>query len=130
MKEALHQCLENICRQAASAGQQGENWVKKDVLPYVAENYANINLSVASIAEHFGVHPVYLSRLFKAQIGEGLLDYITAFRIERAKEILRDSRLTIEEAAARVGYTNARTFSRAFKKVTGMTPGKFRSLQI
>lgn len=128
MKEALHTCLKTICENVKEATRQNENWIKKDVLPYISENYADVNMSVANIAEQFGVHPVYLSRLFKEQVGEGMLEYITKFRIERAKEVLRTTKLMLDDVALKVGYNNARTFSRAFKKTEGITPGKYREI--
>lgn len=129
MRMTLYEYLKTLCGSVAQASQQGENWIKKDVLPHVAANYADVNLSVSQIAEEFHVHPVYLSRLFKEQMGEGLLEYITKFRVERAKEILRESKLMLDDVALAVGYNNARTFSRAFKKIEGITPGKYREIQ-
>lgn len=128
MKESLYNALHNACVQINSVAKEKESWVRADMLPYIDENYQDINLSVSAIADYFQVHPVYVSRLFKEQMGEGLLDYISRYRVEKSKEILKTTNLTLEEVAAAVGYSNSRTFSRVFKKYEKITPGKYREL--
>lgn len=98
-----------------------------DVAEYVRQNYADANLGVTSIAENYNIHIVYLSRAFKEQTGEGLADYINKVRIEKAKALLREMD-TVEDVSSAVGYNNIRTFMRVFKKVEGITPGKYREI--
>ena len=97
------------------------------VIELVCKNFTNPNLSVAYIAEKVHLHPNYLSSLFKKQHGIGLLEYITNVRIEKAKELLTSTSLTLDEIAVQVGYTGAQPLSRAFKKKEGVPPSIFRS---
>ncbi|MED4780966.1 helix-turn-helix transcriptional regulator [Brevibacillus choshinensis] len=59
--------------------------------------------------------------MFKSQIGEGLLDYIHKYRIEQAKPMMRGKLVSIAEIACLVGYNDAATFIRVFKKYEGIT---------
>ena len=96
---------------------------------YIREDYANPALCATSIAERFRISPSYLSRIFKADMGVGLVDYIHQIRIEAAKVALRNTYATIDEVATTVGFSNRWVFMRVFKKLEGTTPGAYRSTQ-
>lgn len=100
----------------------------KDVMQYVNSNYSDINLSVSMIAAHFRVNPSYLSSYFKGKTGEGLLDFISKVRISKAKELLISGDISITDLAHKVGYYNINALIRTFKKLEGVTPGKFREM--
>ncbi len=69
-----------------------------------------------------------LSRLFSEATGTTVEKYLTALKIERAKELLSDGEMTLAEIADALDYASAAYFSARFKSVTGMTPGAFRRL--
>ena len=92
---------------------------------YVAANYMDQFLSVGSIADALDRNPKYISRVFKEETGEGLLDYINSHRIAKAKELILSRRYTLKEVSEMVGYTSIQAFRRAFIKLTGETPSKF-----
>lgn len=73
------------------------------------------------LAELHHFNPSYLSRLFKQEKGTNLSEFIDDCRIRRAKELLQNTDLMIREIAIRVGYEAAHSFTRLFKKLTGMT---------
>ena len=126
--ESLYALIDNITSMTVKTAGVKNNWIITGVIPYIEENYADCNLSVSMIAEHFGMHPVYTSRLFKEQTGVGLLEYISKYRIEKAKEILKNTDNTLETVSEQVGYATSRTFARMFKKTEGITPGKYREM--
>jgi two-component system response regulator YesN len=68
-----------------------------------------------------------LSRLFKAVTGTGFNDYKIDLKINKAKELLRTTTLNINQITDRLGYLNAESFIRIFKKTTGETPTEFRA---
>lgn len=73
------------------------------------------------------MNPDYLSKLFKKNTGSSLMDYVTKVRIERAKELLERTVLTISEIAIETGYSNTAYFTKMFKKYTnGVTPREYR----
>lgn len=96
---------------------------------YIRENYADSALCATSIAERFRISASYLSRIFKADMGVGLVDYIHRLRIDAAKAALRNTCATIDEVAASVGFSNRWVFMRVFKKLEGTTPGAYRAAQ-
>jgi len=88
--------------------------------------HLNEDLSLVRLAELHYFNPSYLSRLFKQEKGMNLSDYIEQCRIARAKELLQDRDLKVREVAAAVGYDAAHSFTRFFKKTTGVSPQEYR----
>ena len=90
------------------------------------ETVYEAGVSIQSTLLQFGYSYEYLSRLFQKRYGCTPLAYQQAIRIERAKNLLRQTELTIEGVAAAVGYSNPAFFFRLFKRHVGETPGRFR----
>ncbi|MDR0400738.1 MAG: AraC family transcriptional regulator [Treponema sp.] len=99
-----------------------------EIIRYIDENYANMNLSVTLIADHFSLSKSYLFRVFKKGENRGILDYIHQRRVEEAKILLRGSNSGINDIAVKIGYTNGLTLIRAFKRIEGITPTMYRSI--
>ena len=78
------------------------------------------------MADHFGISTYSLSRLFKNHVGVGFSEYVTAKRLEAARELLLTTDESVGQIAAAVGIPNANSFSRLFKANVGLTPVKFR----
>jgi len=97
----------------------------KRVIQYIAENYHNYELSVSGIAEHFNVSVSYTSKVFKELMGVGLLNYIHQVRLKHAKELLSEKMHSVKEIATMVGFNDASSFIRTFKKYEGVSPGKY-----
>ncbi|MDR3084871.1 MAG: helix-turn-helix domain-containing protein [Christensenellaceae bacterium] len=100
------------------------------IVSYLDVHYTDSELSASQLAEIFQVSPEHISRVFKENTGVNLLRYLTKLRIERAKAILVEEKSTpLTVVAERVGYQNAQTFTRAFKKEEGIPPGSFKQEQ-
>lgn len=95
-------------------------------LRYIGDQYCDAELTAGSVAEHLSVTAAHLSRVFKESTGQNLAAYITRLRVDAARRLLEQSDQTVRDIAEQVGYTNAQTFIRAFKKETGLTPGEWR----
>lgn len=93
-------------------------------------NYYNKQLPLADIARNVYLNEQYLSELFKKETGKTVTDYIRDYRIDVAKIFLNDNRYKINDIAEMVGYSDARHFSKIFKKVVGVTPKEYRQLGI
>lgn len=100
------------------------------IIEYINEYYHNCNISLASIAYKFNMNESYLSYIFKQQSGIKLSSYIENLRIEKAKELLRNTPLPISEIAIKTGYFSTNTFCRAFKRVTGINATTFRGSNV
>ena len=94
---------------------------------YIDANYSK-DLSLDDLSRKFDISPYYFSKLFKNKTGVNFIDYLTNIRIERAKELLADSDVSIKEICSEVGYADPNYFSRIFKKVTGVTPTEYKEV--
>ena len=84
-------------------------------------------VGINEVAERLYTSRSKLCATFKAQTGESLGTYIRRRRMERAKDLLADSSLTIAQVAERLGYPQQAAFAQAFKQHTGTTPTAWRS---
>ncbi|KIL42160.1 AraC family transcriptional regulator [Gordoniibacillus kamchatkensis] len=98
----------------------------QEMVAFVDCSLGDPNLGLALIADRFRMTPQYISTFFKKNQGQNLLDYITQKRMQTAKRLMDNRELTIAQIAQMVGYNNDVVFIRAFKKLEGITPGKFR----
>lgn len=96
------------------------------IMQYLQEHY-NEQSNIENLAEEWGVSSRYLRKYFEEKVGMSCMDYITVMRMNRAKELLWESRKSITEVAMETGYGTSQYFSRMFKKEVGMTPSEYRS---
>ncbi|HUX52042.1 MAG TPA: response regulator [Spirochaetia bacterium] len=81
-------------------------------------------IQLSSIADECQITPSYLCRLFNENLGTPFVEYLTRFRIEQAKILLRDRSLPVKEAANLVGFRDANYFSRIFRRYVGVSPSE------
>lgn len=93
---------------------------------YIVNNF-NKNITLKDVANEVLLSQNYLSELFKKEVGDGFYDFLSSYRIKKAKELLLTTNLKIYEIGQKVGYNDSITFGRAFKKITGTTPNNFRN---
>ncbi|SFT04715.1 Helix-turn-helix domain-containing protein [Paenibacillus sp. BC26] len=98
----------------------------QNIRGYIGQHYANPELSLEYLGDKFGISAKYISQLFKEEFGENFLDYLSQLRIAEAKKRLLEERDSIQEVGEHVGYLNAATFRRVFRKVEGISPVDFR----
>lgn len=106
--------------------QLGYGRVIRGVMEYVAEHYGEEDLSVVQIAEYLHFSPAYLNVLFKQEMKITLKQYLSNYRLERAKKLLEQGYDKITEIAVRCGYANANYFAKVFREATGMSPAEYR----
>lgn len=82
--------------------------------------------TLENLAGKVGVSRAAFARRFKSLVGQPMFQYLTALRVQKAKELLRDTALPVYEIASRTGYESDLAFTRTFKKKTGLTPRQFR----
>ncbi|QSF43318.1 response regulator transcription factor [Paenibacillus tianjinensis] len=117
--------LGKLEKELSESDQYTKSYIIKQVHELVG-NHTGHDLSVKTIADHVYLHPVYLSKVYKAETGEGLGDYIIRMRMERALYLLKNTNKKIYEITTELGYQNPQYFSKMFKKHYGMTPNEFR----
>jgi two-component system response regulator YesN len=94
---------------------------------YIQDNYRE-QISLEDVSNYVGFNAAYFSYLFKREVGRSFLEYLTDVRMQEAKHLLSDSTRSIGEIAERVGYIDSKYFSRAFKKIMGISPSQYRAL--
>lgn len=113
-------------RIAASRENRSNSVLARNIRRYIEEHLSNPDLSLNHLCDEFGLNGKYISRMFKEEFGEKLVDYMVNVRITKSKELLTTTSLSVQEVAQSVGYIHDISFIRAFKKVVGQTPGEFR----
>ena len=96
------------------------------VLEYVNDHYA-ANISLEDIAQKFNLTPNYLSTLFKRRFGVKFTDYLTDLRLNRAKQLLAGSNLSVRAISEQVGYFSQSHFNKVFQKKENCSPLEYRS---
>ncbi|MDM5327877.1 AraC family transcriptional regulator [Neobacillus sp. CF12] len=100
--------------------------VIEKVVTKIQDSYAD-DISLESCADEVGTNPYSLSKAFKQMVGINFIDYLTQLRIEKAKELLINSDMKINDIAEGVGYRHS-YFNRIFKKQIGIPPSQYRKL--
>ncbi|MCY9670094.1 response regulator [Paenibacillus alginolyticus] len=124
----LRKVVLSILGENESSGGTGVEAMPKAIeeVVRIIESEYNTDLSLESLAERIYLSPSYLSYLFKKQKGISINKFITLYRMERAKELLRSSNRKIVDIGLDVGYSNFPYFSSLFKNHYGKTPSQFR----
>ncbi len=117
------------CTQAVSSVKKAEeNPIIKKVCAYVDENLSS-DISLETAADFAGVSSFYLSKLFKEEKGETFINFISEKRLEKSRQLLSETNLSIKEITAEVGYNDQNYFSRIFKSKYGLSPKEYRKVK-
>ena len=130
----LNNLLQRLCDAIITAekAQDGESAEEKgdpvieQVASYMRDHYADPELSISAIAEAFEMPMARLSLAFKDIMRMSPLEFLTMLRVERSKELLAQTDMSIKDLAASVGYYDVSSFIRRFKQMTGVTPLQYR----
>lgn len=119
--------LEAYAREAvaALAAQKRTSGPINRALRYIESHYAQ-DLSLQQVADTVSMNANYFSTLFKKEMNQNFGDYLLQYRVERARELFLHTNLKAYEIGERVGFVNTSHFSRAFKKVCGLSPREYR----
>jgi len=96
-----------------------------DAQKYIEENYSNPNLKIDEIAKSVYVGRSYLCVLFKKEMGKTINNYITEIRMNKAKKLIEEGHDNVSDISVMVGYSDANYFGKCFKKIFGITPGRY-----
>lgn len=124
--DALSALYHAWCDHAAERMEASQHQLIQDILAYVQENYADDGMGLAAMALHLGMTESYLSAFFREKVGRTFSAYLEMVRIQQANQLLMTTADTIDEIARQVGYTNADSFRRAYKRVHGYAPSQHR----
>ena len=121
--------FEILCRAASGVRR------KRPINNYLLEarkimdhDFSNPELNIHSLSEILHVHRVQLSRNFTQQFGVTISGYLRNLRLQKGLELLRETRLPIEEIASSSGFASADYFGKVFRHQLGIAPGQYRDL--
>lgn len=97
----------------------------KEAVSFIDANFQR-DISIEEIAQACGLNRSYFGRLFKEAMGESPQQFLIHYRMNKAAELLKGSKISIAEVGSSVGYENQLHFSRAFKSVFGIPPMEYR----
>ncbi|MGG1598273.1 response regulator transcription factor [Paenibacillus naphthalenovorans] len=103
----------------------GVNKVIAKAAAYI-ETHFHEEVTLEQLAEHVGLSKSYLSSYFKKVTGESFIDYMLQLRVEKAKELFRQTNLKIYEVAEAVGFQDPKYFTKSFKRITGVSPNQYK----
>jgi two-component system response regulator YesN len=109
-----------------SNNEKQHNYLISETIKFIRKNY-NKDINLKAIAENIHINSCYLSRLYKKETGESIIDSLNKLRIEKAKELLKDPTKKVFEVAFSVGIEDAAYFTHVFIKYTGISPKEYRS---
>jgi len=124
LTEAARRVLARIRDNVIVEGKSRKQEIVEAVHRYAERKLESANLQ--SVADHIGLHPVYLSKMYKSETGENISEYLYRIRMEQAERLLADPRLRIYEIAERIGYNKPQYFIKLFKTYSGSTPQEYR----
>ncbi|UQZ33276.1 AraC family transcriptional regulator [Paenibacillus sp. PK3_47] len=104
----------------------GESNHGERIIQYLKEHYRE-EIVFEDMAKEIGISYSYMRKIVYEQTGKSMIDFLNQLRIDKAKELLLDSELTIKQIAAEVGYFNVQSFNRFFRKYEGMPPSSYKS---
>ena len=113
------------CRNVISSHSTKENSIIDQAVLYINKNY-NKDISLADVSREVNISPYYFSKVFKDEMGENFIEYLTNIRIEKAKDLIKNSECSMKEICVMVGYSEPNYFSRSFKKKVGVTPTEYK----
>lgn len=124
-KEEIHQNILTLLETYESEYQNSTIQVSK-IKDIIEKEYSSPDFSISTLADTFHVSIAYMSYLFKKSFDINFSDYLWNLRMERSKELLRNSDMNIDQISVQVGYLNTSSFRRKFKQETGLTPSQYR----
>ncbi len=106
-----------------------ENETVNEAIRFIHQNLHK-TITVRQVAAAVKFSPAHFSRLFKSQTGFSTYEYILLRRIDKAKDLLTSTRLSVKEIAYQAGYNSEENFIHSFQKKVGVTPGVFRRIPV
>ena len=100
-----------------------------EAIEFIEHNFQN-DISVEDIADVCGLNRSYFGKIFKEALGKSPQEFLLNYRMVKAAELLKLTKLSVGDISSAVGYGNQLHFSRAFKSIYGVSPKKWRTEQI
>lgn len=120
----LQEVVESFMDAMFTHQDQGNPHIRK-ALRYIAANYTQ-KLTLQNVASEVGISPNHFSTLFHRTVGISFREYLCQTRVEGSKQLLLHTDYSLADIAAAMGFPDQSNFSKVFKRITGISPGKYR----
>lgn len=118
--------FKQICEDASGHRSVRTFRVVDKAASYIREHFLDRDLTLKALADECSVNPTYLSKIFKAQTGKSVIEYLRFARLEHATRLMRESpSLRVHEIAEQSGFTDPLYFSKVFKATYGFSPRQY-----
>lgn len=104
-----------------------QDYYIKEAITYIEQNFQN-DISVVDIANRLGINRSYFGKIFKQTLKQTPQEFLINYRMIKATELLRLTKMSIRDISKAVGYENQLHFSRAFKKIYNISPREWRNI--
>ncbi|MBR3165181.1 MAG: helix-turn-helix transcriptional regulator, partial [Lachnospiraceae bacterium] len=126
VKQKIQELLSDIGRALRQNSGKSRYKYVDYAMEYIAAHYSDGNLSLDEMSKAVGISAPYLSGIFSEVNKDGFLAYLSSYRVEQARKYLTETTETVAEIGKKCGFNSAQSFSRVFRKQTGMSPGQYR----
>ena len=126
VKDRLKSAVVDICATVDQNNKKVDSAIAQAIMEAIRQRISQYDLSMECIANDLNVSVSYLGRILKKETGRTFVENVTDLRMQEAKKLLSSSDLSVAEITEKVGYTDASSFIRVFKRVEGVTPGAYR----
>ena len=100
----------------------------KEILSYIQENYRE-DLSLKILSYKYHMNTSYLGQVFQKEVGCSFSQYLSNIKNEKAKDMILNTNMKINDIAREVGYLDASYFYRKFKQCYGVSPASLRGMK-
>lgn len=121
--------IQSVCRNIVSKREEQASNMIHTAKKYIDEHYKE-ELTLDEISRRINISPYYFSKLFKEEIGQSFIEYMTNVRMETAKTLLLTTNKSMKEICSEIGYADPNYFSRTFKKNVGVTPTEYKESKL
>lgn len=120
----MQEVLEGFMSAMFSEQDKGNPYIRK-ALRYMSDNYSE-HLELSQVAEYVQLSPSYFSSLFHQTVGVSFREQLCRIRVEESKRLLLNKQYTLADIAISMGFPDQSYYCKVFKRIVGVTPGKYR----
>ena len=128
LENFLNELAERICKKMCEIPKKQPECLEEQILAYLQQNFQSAQLSLESTATAFSVSVSFVSRSIRKESGLTFSKYIQMLRFRKIKQELAETELPIKVIIQQNGYYDISNFTRKFRQIVGMTPGKYRKM--
>lgn len=125
MKNWFMNKISESCKNILNKQEERSSNIISQAKDYIKQHFSK-DISLDDVSRQVNISPYYFSKIFKEETGENFIEYLTNIRIDKAKDLLRNTEYSMKEICTMCGYSDPNYFSRSFRKNVGVTPTEYK----